>query len=145
VKVTPSLFSIDKFPSVGVACILRIVQTEKENIFQSGYWVIIQQNIGIICACLPTLRPVLPAGTKIWESLRYFKSSPRLKNSASGDTTEASVTVANRWHRRYNSLNSDKVDKMFFTSSTASGRPLDSESVLALNEIRVRTDMEVTR
>ena len=140
---TPPLFFIDKFPSVAAACILRIVQTEKEDILQSGYWVIIQQNTGIICACLPTLGLVLPARLLIWDSLRYFKSSRRLKNSASEDSTEAGLNAVDRWLRRYNSLNSDKVDKGLFTSSTAGGRPLRFESRFALNEIMVRTNMEV--
>ena len=44
--------------SVGVTSIIRVVTTYKAGILNDTQWAAAQVNVGIVCACLPTLGPV---------------------------------------------------------------------------------------
>ena len=59
-------------------CILRIVETLEGNADASSRWVAAQLNVGIICACLPTLMPALPRNVTIGDTLRSILASLRI-------------------------------------------------------------------
>ena len=63
-------------------CILRVIETYKGNADASSRWVAAQLYVGIICACLPTLRPALPGQITIGDALRKILTSLRIKSKS---------------------------------------------------------------
>ena len=58
-------------------CILRRIETYRGNAEASSKWVAAQLNVGIICACLPTLGPALPSSDHVKEVFRDLLASLR--------------------------------------------------------------------
>ena len=142
-------FRSSNLSSVGVMCILRIVYTKRGNVDSSGQWVYAQLNVGIVCACLPTLRPVVPKSATVTTTIRNLISSLRssLRTSASnrgpatdGQSNDASISNRNN---RYRNISHDAIDKAHLTEAVGGSEPFDPKKSYPLGRITVQKDIEV--
>ena len=81
--VVPGLTETDSIHSVCVTGIMRVLAYKPHQLNDSTYsgvesmtWSIVEQGIGIVCACLPTLRPLLG-----------FMNSNRSKNNTNNSSS----------------------------------------------------------
>ncbi|KAL8947345.1 MAG: hypothetical protein Q9222_006364 [Ikaeria aurantiellina] len=147
-KITVSgIFLLGSF--VGFMCILQIIYTAKGNVDSSGRWVYAQINVGIVCACLPTLRPVLPKKDAVSTTLRQLFSSIRSSmrstgsdksHAKAGRSHDASMITR---HDRYQNLSKDAVDKVYLTEAVGNSEPLDPHRDYPMDKIRVRHDVDI--
>ncbi|KAL8961756.1 MAG: hypothetical protein Q9193_001736 [Seirophora villosa] len=135
--------------SVGFMCILRIIYTERGSVETSSRWVFAQVNVGIACACLPTLKSVLPRSGTVSTTVRNLVSSIRssLRSTGSGEgqpTNEQSneASKINR-HDRYHNISTDAVDKTHLTQAIGGSEPFEASQDYPMNKIKVRHDVEV--
>lgn len=135
--------------SVGFMCILRIIYTERGSADTSGRWVYAQINVGIVCACLPTLKPVIPKGGAVTTTIRNLLSSIRssLRSTGSGrgqaaDGKSNDASVINR-HARYQNISRDAVDKTHLTQAIGGSEPFERSQDYPMDKIKVRHDVEV--
>ncbi|KAL9012267.1 MAG: hypothetical protein Q9173_002959 [Seirophora scorigena] len=142
-----AIFLLGSF--VGFMCILRIIYTERGNVDTSARWVYAQINVGIVCACLPTLKPILPKSGTVSTTVRNLVSSIRssLRSTGSGEgqptngqSNEASVI--NR-HDRYHNISRDAVDKTHLTQAIGGSEPFKASQDYPMHKIKVRHDVEI--
>ncbi|KAL8652639.1 MAG: hypothetical protein Q9210_002565 [Variospora velana] len=134
---------------VGFMCILRIIYTERGSVDTSGRWVYAQINVGIVCACLPTLKPIIPKGGAVTTTVRNLVSSIRssLRSTGSGkgqtvDGKSNDASVINR-HDRYHNISRDAVDKAHLTQAIGGSEPFEPSQDYPMDKIKVRHDVEV--
>ncbi|KAL7782516.1 hypothetical protein V8C37DRAFT_397865 [Trichoderma ceciliae] len=100
------------------------------NMSQAFIWSTVEPNIGIVCACLPTLRPIMRRCIPRWFAGSSFKSS-----SAPNYATDYSSAHRSQIGDFYaledrNSRNKDKSDdEMGLTNDFKSGGRLPRESI----------------
>ncbi|KAL8974142.1 MAG: hypothetical protein Q9197_001626 [Variospora fuerteventurae] len=128
--------------SVGFMCILRIIYTERGSVDTSGRWVYAQINVGIVCACLPTLKPVIPKGGAVTTTVRILLSSIRssLGSTGSGkgqaaDGKSNDASVINR-HDRYHNISRDTVDKAHLTQAIGGSEPFEPSQDYPMDKIK---------
>ena len=135
--------------SVGIMCILRIIETQKGDIDTSERWVIAQLNVGIVCACLPTLGPVMPKNAAFAVTLQYLKTSLRRGSRPSGSNkSQASSgpcsdpSMSNK-RNRYRNISETAIDESHLTEAIGGDGLFDSNKDYPLNRIVVRKDFDV--
>jgi hypothetical protein len=94
-------------------------------------WSAIELNVGIICACVPALRPVL--------SLAF----PGLLSSRGANTTSNPYTRTHHSHAYYH-RNESAVELSHAPSARRDSEALSHDTEPASDEIRVKTDWTVT-
>ncbi|KAI4185562.1 MAG: hypothetical protein L6R41_004042 [Letrouitia leprolyta] len=147
-KVTVSaIFMLGGF--VGIMAILRIVYTEGSNVEKQSRWVYAQINVGIVCACLPALKPIIPKSATVTTTLRQLISALRSSIqsvgstiSPTGERISTDGSMANR-HDRYKNLSVDAADKAYLTSAVGGSEHFDASRDYPMDKIRVRHDVDV--
>ncbi|KAK0513943.1 hypothetical protein JMJ35_003665 [Cladonia borealis] len=146
-KITLSgIFVLGSF--VGIMCIIRVIETQRGSADTGGKWVIAQMNTGIVCACLPTLRPILPKRSTIATTFRDLITSFRTTNRSSGSEGPGSPgatvgPVVNSRRNRYKNLTDDMVDYAHLTEAVGGDEPLDPKKDIPLNRIAIQQDVDV--
>ena len=135
--------------SVGIMSIIRLIETEKGNALTNGLWGAAQLNVGIVCACLPTLRPIVPKSTILTTSFRNLITSLRARSISSGFRRTNgkggpnSDPVMNDRHDRYRNMINDGVDKAHLTGAIGGSDRFRPENDYPLNGIMVRRDIDI--
>lgn len=143
--VNPDVFS------VVLISIIRMVVTAQNSVQTSGTWVVAQINVAIVCACLPTYRPILPAPRVIINSLRTLILSVKGSLTLSSTTGHQSKNTGQNSHlpkftnsrSRYRNLHDeDVVDKTHLTKAVGGADGYGVQDY-PMNTIAVRNDIEV--
>lgn len=130
-------------------CIVRIIETRKGDVLSSGRWVYAQLNVGIACACLPTLGPLVPESVTLVTSLRgllatfrtAFRSSSSGRTQGSGDAISDSMGTNGR--KRYRNISEDGMDMAHLTEITRGNEPLEPIKNFPNDRITVQQDIDV--
>lgn len=124
--------------------VLRLV----DALLSAGLWVNIQLCSAIICACLPTYRPILPRGAILsstlsqWHSLLSRRSRASTSRSSEGNTKDYSksytVSDGRARYARYNNISDGAVNQIVLTD-IKTGNEVDHD--YPPNTINVETDL----
>ncbi|KAI4198672.1 MAG: hypothetical protein LQ350_005144 [Teloschistes chrysophthalmus] len=132
--------------------ILRIVYTVRGNVDSSGQRVNAQINVGIVCACLPTLKPIFPKNTAVTTAVRdiVFSIRSRLRSTrpsqfSKDKATNGGINNASLVNRedRYKKMSGDAIDKAFLTEVTNGKELFGPNGDYPMDHIRVRDEVEV--
>ncbi|KAI4253448.1 MAG: hypothetical protein LQ352_003690 [Teloschistes flavicans] len=133
---------------VGIMAIVRIIFTAQSGADASGQWVYAQINVGIVCACLPTLKPLVPKDRTVMITFRNAVSSILLSLKSAGPNFSTKVqatdgrknsTSTGHRHDRYRNMSS----VAFLTEAVGGIEPFDPNRDFPMDKIRVRHDVDV--
>lgn len=140
--------SLANIHSVGIMAIVRIIFTAQSGADASGQWVYAQINVGIVCACLPTLKPLVPKDRTVMITFRNAVSSILLSLKSAGPNFSTKVqatdgrknsTSTGHRHDRYRNMSS----VAFLTEAVGGIEPFDPNRDFPMDKIRVRHDVDV--
>ena len=123
--------------------ILRIIETANGNVNTSNVWVLAQMNTGIVCACLPTLRTMLPRNDAIVNGLRpvAFLLGLTSTSKAPGHGADSKSKSKNS---RYRNLDNDNMaDSAYLTKTSRGSDILETDPNFPLDRIVVQHDISV--
>ena len=123
--------------------ILRIIETTRGDVNTSGTWVIAQINTGIVCACLPTLRPLIPRDEVIRRGIQSMASliirTTTSRSTSSGTMKHSEPTSK---HSRYRAFDNDQADATYLTKTSRGSDTIEPQGT-EMNGIVVRHDVSV--
>ena len=123
--------------------IIRIIETTRGDAITSGTWVIAQMNTGVVCACLPTLWPLIPKDETIRRGIQSLTSLiTRVTTSRStlGETTKQLKRTSK--HPRYQAFDTDLADAAYLTK-TSRGSDATEPQDIPMDGIVVKHDVSV--
>ncbi|OKL61810.1 hypothetical protein UA08_02875 [Talaromyces atroroseus] len=120
---------------------------ENVDLNKAGLWSVINMGVSILCACLPTYRPLLSklSPGPIWKSLCSYRSRKSGTDSSTANLTSNNSKGNNRSnkkrHSNYYRMDGLTVDCLPLAEVVAEERRL--EAMEGSNGIRVQRDFEV--
>lgn len=126
--------------------ILRIIETANGNVNTSNVWVLAQMNTGIVCACLPTLRAMLPRNDAILNGLRTVASllGRTSTSRAPGHGASGPDSKSRSKNSRYRNLDNDNMaDSAYLTITSRGSDILETDRNFPLDRIVVQHDVSI--
>lgn len=126
------------YPSVFIASIIRVTKFEQLNIeditytnVSIGIWTVTEQSLGIICACLPTLRPLFGriffGGTNNSGGNLNIVDSPEIQLSKLREKSTIRRSSVDESARGFARLPEDNIPSSSITSYATTGSKNDEE------------------